>query len=80
MSLVSGVETAFRGSRELCAIMEERLGVDNFNMTGPQAQALFSLVLVPYFKKVTDVMDDAVPVGTCTAHTLSYCAGRYLHC
>ncbi len=49
---MSGVETGFRGARELCAIMEERLGVDNFNMTGPQAQALFNLVLVPYFRKV----------------------------
>ncbi len=55
MSLVAGVEMAFRGSYELCAILEERLGVDNFTMTGPQTQALFSLVLVPYFKKVRDV-------------------------
>ncbi len=60
VALVSAVETGFRGVREVCAILEERLGVDNFSMTSAQAQAFFGQVLVPHFKCfLRDDMRDA---------------------
>lgn len=51
VSLVAGLDMGFRGVKDLCGIMEERLGIEMYNMTGPQCESLFKLVLVPYFRE-----------------------------
>jgi len=49
-ALVMGLDAGFRGAKEMCGVLEDRLGLDAFSMTSRQAKALFKLVLAPYFK------------------------------
>lgn len=52
LALITALEMEFRGARDLCKVMEEKLQRINFSMSGSETRVLFNAVIAPHYKEV----------------------------